>query len=705
MKISVLLGFSCVTGAVASVFERQTASSGSGTSSASGTLPTPSLPQNINGSKYDISQHFCRIWRHASVLANGKIYIDGGNTFTPTYNTTFSNTPQANIENGMNDNLIVIDLSKDFNNQDTAPYSVIHKGPQVPNGLIEQTLWYSQITRKIYQLGGWFSFNSQTDPGFTELAKIPPSAIWEFDIDTQLWKQSAFNYVSTGSKVERSGAAANCDVPSLNMSFLFEGYVQQRSDAEYTTYERSSTFKFIEGMLQLDTNTSPPTLTNISVPTYIGPRMNGAMIHVPVGKKGVLVQIAGQVPQDPTPFGTPILKANEKNVNIDNGFVDIYDIETGFWFRQQTFGGPDIPSGRSDICTVLVAAPDGSSFNIFVIAGIMDYNNVVAHEDMWILTIPTFQWVQVHTRPGGVFGHTCHAVGENLIVVGGMQTDEKGGAVKNCSSHMPAEIFSLVDLEYTGKFDFAGASRTPPVPAQVVKLIGGTSTGGASAPNLVWSDAYLQYVFKPSLPRPSYKPTYTLAAGTLPTNTTSPIPTSAPSPKKNNIGLIAGASVGGFVLLAILLTLFIILYRRRNAKRRAAVLAAADPHHPEPNELPSYQDAKYNDPHAVEVSAYQEPLQFAPYRMQSNREPAEMDAHGSEMAEERDQWRPLSPEIGVGLGLGSSPRMRTERTGSPRFSEVSRDSGTVSPSLIEGEGTPKSPNSARLSRQSEVSRE
>lgn len=33
-------------------------------------------------------------------------------------------------------------------------------------------------------------------------------------------------------------------------------------------------------------------------------------------------------------------------------------------------GGPDIPSGRSDICTVLIAAPDESSYNIFVIAGI-----------------------------------------------------------------------------------------------------------------------------------------------------------------------------------------------------------------------------------------------------------------------------------------------------------------------------------------------
>jgi hypothetical protein len=93
-----------------------------------------------------------------------------------------------------------------------------------------------------------------------------------------------------------------------------------------------------EGMLQLDTNTSPPTLTNISVPTYVGPRMNGAMIHVPVGAKGILVQIGGQTTMDPTPFGVPIINANAMNTNINMSFVDIYDIETGYWFRQDTFG-------------------------------------------------------------------------------------------------------------------------------------------------------------------------------------------------------------------------------------------------------------------------------------------------------------------------------------------------------------------------------
>ena len=90
----------------------------------------------------------------------------------------------------------------------------------------------------------------------------------------------------------------------------------------------------LEGMLELDNNTSLLTLTNI------GPRMNGAMVHLPVGEQGVLVQIAGQTTTAGTaiPFGVPIVDANAGNTNINNSFVDIYDIQTGFWFRQQTFG-------------------------------------------------------------------------------------------------------------------------------------------------------------------------------------------------------------------------------------------------------------------------------------------------------------------------------------------------------------------------------
>lgn len=142
--------------------------------------------------------------------------------------------------------LLVLDLSTNFTNQDTHPYRSIGKGPTVPNTLIEGTLWYSRMTRKVYQLGGWFSFNVQSvqdNPGYVQDSAIPESAIWEFDIDQETWAQSNFNDVNTGAKINRPGAAANCDAPTLNQSFIFEGYVQRRSDHDYINFTVSSEFQ------------------------------------------------------------------------------------------------------------------------------------------------------------------------------------------------------------------------------------------------------------------------------------------------------------------------------------------------------------------------------------------------------------------------------------------------------------------------------
>ncbi len=142
-------------------------------------------------------------------------------------------------------NLLVIDLSINFTENDTFPYRTIHKPPGVPPALEDSALWYSAETRKIYQLGGWFSRSgTPSTAGYIQTSSIPPAAIWEFDIDTQLWTQSTdFQDVDTGKKIDRPGAAAHCDAPTLNQSFIFEGFVQQMSDPDYINYTLYSTFK------------------------------------------------------------------------------------------------------------------------------------------------------------------------------------------------------------------------------------------------------------------------------------------------------------------------------------------------------------------------------------------------------------------------------------------------------------------------------
>jgi hypothetical protein len=85
-------------------------------------------------------------------------------------------------------------------------------------------------------------------------------------------------------------------------------------------------------------------------------------------------------------------------------FVDIYDVESGLWFRQQTFGVPDIPTPRSDICLAVVPASDNSSFSIYMIAGVQNYASYSTTEEIWVLTLPTFQWVLINSRADGMYG-------------------------------------------------------------------------------------------------------------------------------------------------------------------------------------------------------------------------------------------------------------------------------------------------------------
>ena len=150
-----------------------------------------------------------------------------------------------------------------------------------------------------------------------------------------------------------------------------------------------------------------------------------------------------------------------------------------------------------------------------------------------------------------------------------MQTTTQGGNVQSCEAHMPAEIFSLRDMNYTGVFDAAGAKRQAPVPQAIVDMIGGTQTGGAylTKPE-VWSDLYLQYIFNPSLARPAYTPTYTLVS----VNSTTLTPTPTPQAHKSNAGAIAGGVVGGAVVLAVISIIIFILLRRKAAKKRGAEL-------------------------------------------------------------------------------------------------------------------------------------
>lgn len=202
-----------------------------------------------------------------------------------------------------------------------------------------------------------------------------------------------------------------------------------------------------------------------------------------------------------------------------------------------------------------------------MVGSVENYATHTAKGEIWVLTLPTFQWVLVHSAPKtALYGHTCHALGETLITVGGMFMTPHSD-VGNCASTMPAAFFSLATINYTSAYDAASANRVPSIPERVVTAVGGIARGGAyiQSPK-VWSDLYLQYVFNPSLPQPSYAPSYALADPGDPAGNGTTNPSVEGSPTSISGGAIAGILIGVVIGVAALLgAVFLCLRRRRSS--------------------------------------------------------------------------------------------------------------------------------------------
>src|SRR5277367_420355 len=123
--------------------------------------------------------------------------------------------------------------------------------------------------------------------------------------------------------------------------------------------------------------------------------------------------------------------------------IDVYDIASTTWYKQATSGAS--PPIRVDPCAVVFAAPDASSFNVYLYGGqnLQPYRGQTQYTDLWILTIPSFTWVQVdlsgQSQPPARAGHTCHAWNGQMVVVGGyvgtqISCDSPGIYVFNASS-------------------------------------------------------------------------------------------------------------------------------------------------------------------------------------------------------------------------------------------------------------------------------
>lgn len=103
--------------------------------------------------------------------------------------------------------------------------------------------------------------------------------------------------------------------------------------------------------------------------------------------------------------------------------IELYDIQAEFWYTQNATG--EIPEMRSKFCAGAVAAPDSSSYNIYIYGGKGFGENLTGFDDVYVLSIPSFKWIKLYPPLNTVgrphYDLTCSIVRNGqMIVIGGI---------------------------------------------------------------------------------------------------------------------------------------------------------------------------------------------------------------------------------------------------------------------------------------------
>ena len=284
--------------------------------------------------------------------------------------------------------------------------------------------------------------------------------------------------------------------------------------------------------------------------------------------------------------------------------IDVYDIAESKWYKQSTSG--KTPPYRVNPCAVVGAALDGSSYNIYMFGrqNLQPYGDQTQKDDMWILSVPSFTWIEVdqdsQSVPPARAGHSCHVWDGQMIVIGGyvgqeLSCDSPGIYVFNMSSLSWSDQFTSLTggkalEQYTGE----GSTGNPlaqqanqrgfnasagvegsygyQVPKAVQEVIGGAATGGATLTAPVQTPTAGPLVTGKAM-------TYTVTGpnGASYTEIVASSGSANSSSGPNVAAIVAGVVAGVFAVIAGYFAFCAWIYRKQVAiwKKHAAMVSAA----------------------------------------------------------------------------------------------------------------------------------
>lgn len=144
----------------------------------------------------------------------------------------------------------------------------------------------------------------------------------------------------------------------------------------------------------------------------------------------------------------------------------------------------DVPSARSEMCSVISASPDDSSFQITFYGG-YNIHNGIAFNDVYVLAIPAFRWIKITATENaksdldantGRYAMSCALYEDRhmLTVGGGIVLGNNDVVVNEQSCNSSWGVIRVLDTTtFTWQSQYTPDSEPYTVPDQVSKVIGG----------------------------------------------------------------------------------------------------------------------------------------------------------------------------------------------------------------------------------------
>ncbi|KAK3313668.1 hypothetical protein B0H66DRAFT_357773 [Apodospora peruviana] len=489
----------------------------------------------VTTAQYDPLKDFCRRFSHQTAVVDDKLYIDGGFVnWKP-----FSDKSQ----DFSNPFLLYSDLG---NQVDGMP--VQHAGlsknasiPSVSGGI----LWEDAVNKRLYLYGGDYYQTSQA-----------AFILYSYDILEDNWV--SFGPPTGSGTITPTSYGAGVSLSFRGEAFYYGGWVDN-------TTASNRLVKYT-----MDTN----SFSSLAGPDDIK-RAEGIMVFLPIGDAGMLIYFGGGQDKGNGTFDAQPLDK-----------IFIYDIGNTKWYTQKTTGRT--PEDRRLFCGGATWAQDQSSYNIYIYGGAGFPPDKVGYDDIYILSIPSFQWIRGPYPPGsnvtGAYpkrGMSCNVVNNaQMVVIGGTYSND---TTYSCDAD---SVWGQHNMNLGEQNDdkaiwalYQPSLTSYVVPTDILTAVGGAETGGAktTAPVSGFDAPDLSVLMTRKATINTRSATRDVSTATAtPTHTTIP----GPDPHLSG-GAIAGIVVGSVAGIAVLLA-GCCLYIRRRQSHYSGPRRGSEPAHQQP---------------------------------------------------------------------------------------------------------------------------